>query len=344
MPRIPTDKQGQKVNTQETSHLASQSVKDSNNKPKVSVIMNCLNGEKYLREAIDSVYTQTYKDWEIIFWDNASTDKSAEIAQSHDHRVRYFKSEETYLLGKARNLAFKQAKGEYIALLDVDDVWLPNKLEEQLKLFDKNSNLGMTFSNSIFFDETGDKYEMFRFVQPYKGNVFGNLLANNFISTETMIYKRAALERLDYIFDDEFTTVMDFDLSLRVAYYYEIDYVSEPLSKWRMHKESESHKRRSLIPPENFKMLEKLMENIPDIQESFSKEIKDFRKSIIYKYALLEWFNDNRGAAKNYLRPYLNDARFFITFVFATIFSYSQFEGLKSTAKKILSTICLKKA
>ena len=54
--------------------------------------------------------------------------------------------------------------------------------------------------------------------------------------------------------------------------------------------------------------------------------------------------NDNRGAAKNYLRPYLNDARFFITFVFATIFSYSQFEGLKSTAKKILSTICLKKA
>jgi len=112
--------------------------------------MNCLNGEKYLREAIDSVYTQTYKDWEIIFWDNASTDKSAEIAQSHDHRVRYFKSEETYLLGKARNLAFKQAKGEYIALLDVDDVWLPNKLEEQLKLFDKNSNLGMTFSNSIF--------------------------------------------------------------------------------------------------------------------------------------------------------------------------------------------------
>jgi len=95
------------------------------NKPRVSVIMNCLNGEKYLREAIESAYAQTYKNWEIIFWDNASTDKSAEIAKSFDEKIRYFRSDENYCVGKVRNLALAQAKGEFIAFLDCDDTWLP---------------------------------------------------------------------------------------------------------------------------------------------------------------------------------------------------------------------------
>ena len=83
--------------------------------PKVSIIMNCLNGEEYLRQALDSVFGQTYDDWEIIFWDNASTDKSAAIASSYGERVRYFKSSVTHPLGKARNLAIKEAMGDFIA-------------------------------------------------------------------------------------------------------------------------------------------------------------------------------------------------------------------------------------
>ena len=63
-----------------------------NNQPLVTIIMNCYNGEKYLKEAIDSVYNQTYDNWEIIFWDNASTDKSAEIAKSYNSKIRYFSS------------------------------------------------------------------------------------------------------------------------------------------------------------------------------------------------------------------------------------------------------------
>ena len=117
--------------------------------PKVSVIMNCLNGKRYLRKAIDSVFAQTFDDWEIIFWDNASTDESGEIAKSYRGRLRYFRSERTYSLGKARNLAFAQARGDLIAILDVDDVWLPNKLEKQVDLFNRNPQLCMVFSNFI---------------------------------------------------------------------------------------------------------------------------------------------------------------------------------------------------
>ena len=66
-----------------------------NNQPLVSVIMNCYNGQKYLKEAIDSIYKQTYKNWEIIFWDNFSKDASAKIAKSYDYRVKYFLPAET---------------------------------------------------------------------------------------------------------------------------------------------------------------------------------------------------------------------------------------------------------
>ena len=103
----------------------------------VSVIINCFNGEKYLRQALDSVIAQTYKNWEIIFWDNQSTDKSAEIFKSYkDKRLKYnLASSHTKILYKARNFALKKTNGDFISFLDVDDLWLPEKLEKQLFFF-----------------------------------------------------------------------------------------------------------------------------------------------------------------------------------------------------------------
>ena len=124
--------------------------------PTVSIIMNCLNGERYLRQAIDSVFNQTYKDWEIIFWDNGSTDTSAEIAKSYGERVRYFRSKKTYPLGKARNLCMAKSEAEYIAFLDCDDIWLPQKLEKQIPLFEKDPEVALVFSDAIYFNESGD--------------------------------------------------------------------------------------------------------------------------------------------------------------------------------------------
>ena len=98
-----------------------------NEEPLVSIIMNCYNSDRFLNEAIDSVYSQTYQNWEIIFWDNASTDTSAIIAKSYDERVKYHFESKTTSLGKARNLAVKKASGKYIAFLDCDDLWLPQK-------------------------------------------------------------------------------------------------------------------------------------------------------------------------------------------------------------------------
>lgn len=104
-------------------------------KPLVSVIINCYNGEKYLREAIDSVIAQTYENWELVFWDNQSTDSTREIVESYkDSRIHYFYAPKHTPLGEARNLAVEKANGEYINFLDADDVWSANKLEKQVEL------------------------------------------------------------------------------------------------------------------------------------------------------------------------------------------------------------------
>ena len=98
--------------------------------------MNCYNGESYLNESIKSAISQTYKNWELIFWDNRSKDK----------RFRYFYSSEHTSLYKARNLAIEKCRGDFIAFLDVDDLWSKEKLELQMPYFD-NPEVGVVFSN-----------------------------------------------------------------------------------------------------------------------------------------------------------------------------------------------------
>src|ERR1700679_734154 len=95
--------------------------------------MNCLNGERLVRNAIESVYAQTFPDWEIVFWDNASTDGTAAIAKSFDDgRLHYFRSEATVPLGQARQWAIAQATGQWVTILDYDDAFLPPFFERHM--------------------------------------------------------------------------------------------------------------------------------------------------------------------------------------------------------------------
>ena len=108
-------------------------------RPVVSVIMNCHNGQNFLNEAIQSLIEQTYKNWELIFFDNCSNDNTFKIFnQFKNKRFKYFYSKKKLKLYKARNLALKKAKGEFITFLDTDDKWHYNKLAKQVNFFRKN--------------------------------------------------------------------------------------------------------------------------------------------------------------------------------------------------------------
>lgn len=203
--------------------------------PRVSVIMNCLNGERYLREAMDGVFAQTYTDWEIVFWDNASTDSSADIAKRYGERVRYFRSEETYPLGKARNLAIAQARGEYVALLDCDDVWLPDKLDKQVPLGDADSSIALIYSDSFFIDQDGMVIgRCFKRAPPAEDAFIGLLTRRNFIPCLTVLMRRMVVEKVGG-FNPALGYAEDFDLFLRILREHKSAYVKEPLAKYRIH-------------------------------------------------------------------------------------------------------------
>lgn len=102
----------------------------------VSILLNCHNGERYLRETLRSIGGQSFTDWELIFYDNCSTDRSREILDKHrDSRVRYFRSPQKLTLGEARAAAYREVSGDLVAVIDADDLWMPEKLAWQVPLF-----------------------------------------------------------------------------------------------------------------------------------------------------------------------------------------------------------------
>ena len=117
------------------------------NNPLVSIVINCYNGEKYLRKSIESILDQSYKNLELIFWDNHSTDQSKNIIKSYDDsRIKYFFSQNHTTLYQARNLALKECKGDFVSFLDVDDYYLKDKIAKQLLYF-KDEKVGVIYSN-----------------------------------------------------------------------------------------------------------------------------------------------------------------------------------------------------
>ena len=157
-------------------------------KPLISILMNCYNGEEYLHEAITSVLNQTYNNWELVFWNNRSNDGSEKIFKSFsDKRLKYYLSQDHSKLGEARRRAYKHLKGDFIAVLDTDDIWYPSKLEKQISCF-KDPEVGLVISNAYFFNKI-NKVKIYR-KPPAQGWVFNNLLENYFVCLATLMFRK----------------------------------------------------------------------------------------------------------------------------------------------------------
>lgn len=125
--------------------------------PLVSAVIIFLNAAPFIEEAIQSVLGQTYRRWELLLVDDGSTDASTQIARRYarqlPEQVRYFEHEGHRNLGKgaSRNLGIRQALGDYVAFLDADDVWLPAKLEQQVRVLDAHPDAGMLYGNTKYW-------------------------------------------------------------------------------------------------------------------------------------------------------------------------------------------------
>ena len=163
-------------------------------KPLVSIITPVYNCEKYLPLTIESVQAQTYENWELILADDCTPDNSADIIAEYakkDSRIKYIKLKENSGAAIARNEALEASKGRYIAYLDADDIWLPNKLERQLDFMEKND---VEFSCCDYEKIEADGTPLNKTVHMPKTITYNQLLSNTIIQTVGVI---ADLEKVD---------------------------------------------------------------------------------------------------------------------------------------------------
>jgi len=207
--------------------------------------MNCFNGERYLRDSVDSVISQTYENWEVIFWDNQSTDNSAKIFKDYkDDRLKYYCADShTEILYRARNYALKKTKGEFIAFLDVDDWWLPEKLEKQIPLFD-DPEVGMVYGNVWLFHEKKNKKELYKKGELPTGKILNELLNDYVIGSPTYVIRKKTLESLDYSFNDDLHIIGDFDINIRLSAKWKINCTQSPIAFARRHSKNVSISNR----------------------------------------------------------------------------------------------------
>ncbi len=228
--------------------------------PLVSVVMNCRNGQAYLHESLGSIIDQTYSNIEVIFFDNNSTDNSLEIASKFGDKVKIYSSLEDLTLGQARNEALELANGEYIAFLDVDDKFHPQKIEKQIFSLKKNNKL-WGFGSYGTIDHHGEVLKnKINISIPKNTESFVSLLTNYRVNFQTLIFHKKILEELSPLFPAELKVIPDFCLAMKLASFYEPDVCSDLLSYYRSHPGQLRHKTLDLIESEYLFTIEQLEE------------------------------------------------------------------------------------
>jgi glycosyltransferase involved in cell wall biosynthesis len=200
---------------------------------KISVI-NCLNGERYLKKCIKSVLSQTYQNLEIIFWDNQSNDKSASILKSFsDKRIKYYKSKLSTNLYSARNFAIKKAKGDFVSFLDVDDWWAKDKLTKQILLLKQNKNIKIIYSNLYIYDQNKKKFSLAIRSKMKSGMIASDLLKKYCVGLLTVLIERKIFDKNK--FNDKYNIIGDFDLFINLSLKYPFYVIQKPLAYYRSH-------------------------------------------------------------------------------------------------------------
>ena len=263
-------------------------------RPLVSVIMNCLNCAAFVSKALDSIYAQTYPNWEIIFWDNASSDRTAEIVRQYDDRLRYFRGPNTVPLGEARNLALAEAKGELIAFLDTDDLWLPEKLALQVPLF-KNTSVGLVYSDYYQADlDSGHRTRRFNEHRPPEGRVFEEVLIQYPMNMQTVVVRKT-----DRTFDTRLEVSEEYDYFLRLLMDMEARYVPEPLAVYHYHANMASRRLNHLYPDEMAYILSNFQNEDPSFKDKYPEGYRRLSFKIQYWRAKVSM---NGGRVKEAVR------------------------------------------
>jgi len=259
--------------------------------PLVSILMNCFNSEKFIRKSILSALNQTYKNFELVIWDDASSDNTVKIIKSFKtKKIKFFYNRLHLGLGKSRILAQKFLKGKFIAILDSDDIWEKNKIKIQIREFYEKKKIGFVAS---WYKLVDDKNKILTYVNKSydQKNFLKYICKNNIFAHSSIIYSKEYAKKVGW-YDDKLEYAQDYDLTVKLLKLYNFKLINNYLVKIRISNNSMSlsKKLQYIIIKEKIIILRKILRlfNLSKfLQFEISKSI--FKQEI--KYFLLILLN-----------------------------------------------------
>lgn len=240
--------------------------------PKISLVMRVYNSALYLDKAIASVVTQTYQDWELIIWDDGSTDASVMIAQSwgiKDSRIRFYSASHQGL-NSAWRAGYALCRGEYFGNVDSDDLLAPAALEETVDFLDKNPNCGLVYTDRFIIDSQGNNRGLDeRCKIPYNPDK----LLVDLIVFHFRLFRRSVFEAVGGI-SPEFETAEDYDFCLKVSEVGEIKHLQKPLYYYRVRTGQITQEQRPEVVRDSAKAINNALIR-RGLAESYYLEVND---------------------------------------------------------------------
>ncbi len=277
-----------------------------NYNPLISIIINCYNGEKYLIDCLESIKNQTYKNFEVIFWDNKSIDSSSKIFKKiADERFFYFLSESHTSLYKARNLALKKINGDFLCFLDADDMMKIDRLEKQIKFFLENNDLGVVYCNQEILNQITKRKSIF-IKKNDKIDESLKILKRQSATILNSLIKKSELFKLKKYFNENYNIIGDLDLLFRLSKNCKFKYLNETLVTYRLHQNNYSKFNRD----EEIEELDDMMSDFKSNDLFNSEELKTFQNTInlrkilnlIIKKNIKEAYKDINALQDNFLK------------------------------------------
>jgi glycosyltransferase involved in cell wall biosynthesis len=280
--------------------------------PLVSVIIPCYNAEQFIHDTLKSVQNQTYINLECIVVDDGSKDNTVNLVKEFCKQDNRF----IFVLGqhggvsRARNLAISISKGDFIALLDHDDTWQPEKLEEQIKLFDKDPALGLVHSDAIIKEPGFPDLLASNKLKSPSGRVFIPLLRSDFLICQTVVIRKSYLrDRGTRPFEPELEMVEEYELFIWLSLRCAFGFVPKPLAIYKLHGNNDSVKRRYLFAKEMKIVRERLLDD-PAFQAKYKvNDLSPLDYQIKKEESKLAWIEGRRTKALRILFRRFNPAR-----------------------------------
>ncbi len=213
--------------------------------PKVTVLMSVYNGEQFLREAVDSILSQKFEDFEFLIINDGSNDGTKEILESYrDPRIRLIENDKNIGLTKSLNKGINMSNGQYIARMDADDVSIPDRFEKQVNFLNENNEVGLVGTYYLMINEKGNVLHEVRPLTDRR-ELKEKLLTTNQFGHGTVMFRRECLGKSG-LYREEFKSSQDYDLWLRISEMYDIANIPEPLYKWRVNPGAISVNRKTM--------------------------------------------------------------------------------------------------